>query len=83
MVNHARVFNVDLFYWRRVYQEVDFVLVKGTKVVAVEVKSTSRRGKLSGMAAFAKEFKVHRKLLVGADGIPPGEFMTTDILDWF
>jgi len=83
LVNAAKGTQVDVHYWSAGNHEVDFVLVKGAKVVAIEVKSTSRRGKLPGMAAFAKEFKVHRKLLVGADGIPIEEFMTTDILDWF
>jgi len=83
LVNAAKGTQVDVHYWSAGNHEVDFVLVKGAKVVAIEVKSGSRRGKLPGMAAFAKEFKVHRKLLVGADGIPIEEFMTTDILDWF
>ncbi|MBS3734470.1 MAG: ATP-binding protein [Phycisphaerae bacterium] len=83
LVNAVKGTHVDVHYWRAGNHEVDFVLVKGGKVVAIEVKSTPRRGKLSGMDAFAKEFTVHRKLLVGADGIPVEKFMTTDILDWF
>jgi hypothetical protein len=83
LVNAARGTQVAVHYWSAGDREVDFVLVKGAKVVAVEVKSARRRGKLSGMEAFSKEFKVHRKLLVGADGIPIEDFITTDVLAWF
>ena len=83
LVNATKGTQVAVHYWATGDYEVDFVLVKGDKVVAVEVKSTARRGKLSGMAAFAKEFKAHRKLLVGADGIPVEEFIMTDVNAWF
>ena len=83
LVNAAKGTQVAVHYWSAGDCEVDFVLVQGAKVVAVEVKSTHRRGKLSGMEAFSKEFKVHRKLLVGADGIPIEDFITTDVLSWF
>ena len=74
---------MSVHYWSSGNREVDFVLVKGAKAVAVEVKSSRQRGRLSGMEAFSNEFKVHKKLLVGADGIPIEEFMTTDLLSWF
>ena len=83
LVNAAKGTQVAVHYWSAGDRQVDFVLVKGTKVVAVEVKSTHRRGKLSGMEAFSKDFKVQRKLLVGADRIPIEEFITTDLLGWF
>lgn len=83
LVNATQGTQVNVHYWSAGNCEVDFVLVKGAKVVAIEVKSASRRGKLPGMDAFAKEFKIHRKLLVGADGIPIEDFITTDVLHWF
>jgi hypothetical protein len=51
--------------------------------VAIEVKSTPRRGGLGGMDAFDQEFHAHKKLLVGWDGIPVEEFITTDVMSWF
>ncbi len=54
---------------------MDFVLVKGKEVLALEVKSGRRRDALPGMARFAKKFPVRKKLLVGADGIPLPEFL--------
>jgi len=83
LVNSARVCDLDVFYWRDVNQEVDFVLVKGGKIIAIEVKSTRRRISLRGIEAFARQFKVHKKLLVGGQGIPLEEFLTTDASAWF
>jgi predicted AAA+ superfamily ATPase len=83
LVNQARVSDLDLFYWRDVNQEVDFVLVKGGNIIAIEVKSTRRRTSLPGIEAFARQFKVHKKLLVGGQGIPLEEFLTTDANAWF
>ena len=83
LVNQARVSDLEVFYWRDVNQEVDFVLVKGGKILAIEVKSTRRRTSLLGIGAFAKQFKVHKILLVGGQGIPLEEFLTTDASAWF
>ncbi len=74
---------VAVRYWSAGDSEVDFVLAKGAKVVAVEVKSAAGHRKLSGMEAFSKQFKVHRKLLVGPGGIPIEDFITTDVIEWF
>ena len=59
------------------------VLVHGSKVIAIEVKSSRRKTSVLGMEAFAKEFNVHRKLLVGGQGIPLEEFLTTSADAWF
>ena len=83
LVNQARVSDLEVLYWRDVNQEVDFVLVKGGKIIAIEVKSTRRRTSLLGIEAFARQFKVHKKLLVGGQGIPLEEFLTTDASAWF
>ena len=83
LVNGARMSDLEVYYWRNVNREVDFVLAKGGKIIAIEVKSTHRRTSLLGIDAFAKQFKVHKKLLVGGQGIPVEEFITTDVDAWF
>ena len=83
LVNSARASDLGVFYWRDVNQEVDFVLAKGGKVIAIEVKSSRRRASATGIEAFARQFRVHRKLLVGGQGIPLEEFLTTDASAWF
>ena len=75
-VNSVRGKNIQLAYWNERNFEVDFVLSRGAKIAAVEVKSGHRPDKLPGLALFAKEHKSVRKWLVGADGIPVEEFLT-------
>jgi predicted AAA+ superfamily ATPase len=83
LVNAAKGTPAGVYYWAAGDREVDFVLAKGAKAVAIEVKSIPRRGGLGGMDAFDQEFHAHKKLLVGGDGIPVEEFITTDVMAWF
>jgi predicted AAA+ superfamily ATPase len=73
---------MEVFYWSHRNAEVDFVLVKGKSVAAIEVKSGRRKTSLAGMDAFSREFPVKRKLLVGGDGIPLEEFLLTPVIEW-
>ncbi|MFZ0303204.1 MAG: ATP-binding protein [Terracidiphilus sp.] len=73
----------ELFYWREVEKEVDFVLRRGETVVAIEVKSGRRRDSLPGMVAFDRAFRPARKLLVGTGGIPVEEFLRMPAGDLF
>ena len=72
-------------YWRNNGREVDFVLVRGRRLVAVEVESGPRRGSSSGLAEFGERFDVtaSRRLLVGDGGIPLSEFLSTPAREWF
>jgi predicted AAA+ superfamily ATPase len=76
LANGSMMGEYELFYWREASKEVDFVLRKGDKVLALEVKSGNRRTSLPGMAAFDKIYAPTRKLLVGSGGIPFEEFLT-------
>jgi uncharacterized protein len=75
-VNSALGTDIQIFYWRELNQEVDFVLQRGKNVVAIAVKSGRRREALPGMEAFAKQFKLNRQLLVGGQGIALEEFLS-------
>jgi predicted AAA+ superfamily ATPase len=75
LANGAQMGDYELFYWREVSKEVDFVLRRGDKVLALEVKAGNRRTSLPGMAAFEKAFGPAKKLLVGTGGIPFEEFL--------
>ena len=83
LVNATRGTPVKVLYWSSGNTEVDFVLACGGQTVAIEVKSGVRRTALPGIEAMAKEFKLRRKLLVGSDGIPLGEFLETPPHSWF
>lgn len=74
--------NIELTCWRERNLEVDFVLGSGKKATAIEVKSGRRREAMPGMEAFAKQFRPQRKLLVGGQGIPLGEFLSKPAAHW-
>ena len=82
-------FDMRLLYWREGFHEVDFVLKRGRRVVAIEVKSgeerkpTRGRRPLPGMAAFEERFGPCGRLLVGVDGVPLNEFLTAPAGEWF
>lgn len=82
LLNSARGTNVEVCYWRERNRELDFVLKQGHSVVAIEVKSGRARDALAGIDAFSKEFKVTRKLLVGAGGIPLDDFLLQPLAHW-
>ncbi|MFH0799323.1 MAG: ATP-binding protein [Pseudomonadota bacterium] len=75
--------NGAVHYWRERGREVDFVVAAGKKILAIEVKGGRRRDALPGMAAFARDFKPGRLLLVGGDGIPLEEFLSKPGDQWF
>lgn len=82
LANAAAGGECEVFYWREGNREVDFVLKKGRKVVAIEVKSGRAPLAHSGLAAFAEAFKPKRTLIVGGDGIPVEEFLSRPVTDW-
>ncbi len=85
----AHLFNTGtpdcrLHYWREKDHEVDFVLSKGPKIIAFEVKSGVRRPRVCGLDRFAEQFDVHRAIVVGDEGeIPLSEFLSTPADEWF
>jgi predicted AAA+ superfamily ATPase len=64
----------NLYYWNENNNEVDFVIEKNGKIIALEVKSgVSSANK--GLSVFAQKFNPEKILLVGTDGIPLDEFL--------
>lgn len=75
---------ISLHYWREESSEVDFILRRGPRLVAIEVKSGSRQTTgVSGMAEFERRFKPVRRLLVGGGGVPLNEFLSVSANEWF
>ena len=74
LINHSISERYRLFYWRESNQEVDFVLEKDGKVIAIEVKS-GRRSANIGMSVFAQKFHPQKVLLVGTGGIGYEDFL--------
>lgn len=74
LINHSVSEGYSIYYWREGNAEVDFILEKRRKVVAIEVKSGAKSG-TAGMEAFAKAHTPYKVLLVGTGGIPYEEFL--------
>ena len=84
----AHLFNtattdITIHYWREGPYEVDFVLQRGPRLVAIEVKSGSRHWNARSMTEFERRFRPRRSLLAGKDGIPLNEFLTFSANEWF
>lgn len=83
LANAAHGTDIRLYYWAGKNTEVDYVLTKGKRIIAIEVKSGRKKGNLPGIENFSREFPVTKKLLVGEQGIPLKEFFNTPIQDFF
>jgi len=75
--------NTRVYYWRDGNSEVDFVLRSGIRLVAIEVKSSTRLRSTRGMKDFAKKYSPQESVVVGADGIPLSEFLSVPTRHWF
>jgi uncharacterized protein len=74
LINESLRDRFKVYYWRHRNHEVDFVLEQRGKVIGLEVKSGARQ-RASGMAAFQKEIKPDKVLLIGSGGLPCEEFL--------
>ncbi len=84
----AHLFNsatpdISLHYWRQNSIEVDFVLKRGPRLVAIEVKSGSRSAGATGMVEFNQRFASLRSVLVGERGVQLNEFLSVPANEWF
>ncbi len=70
----------EVLYWRDRGKEVDFVVQRGERLTAIEVKSGRRRDGLPGVAAFEAAHGPVEKRLIGADGTPLEAFLGDDAL---
>lgn len=82
LINSAQELGLNLFYWRDRNEEVDFVLEKRGKVVAIEVKTGFDRP-TSGMQSFKDQFSPAKILLVGRSGMPWQDFLRLNIAELF
>lgn len=70
-------------YWREKSLEVDFVLRRGPRMIAIEVKSGQRARRLPGLEGFKRKFQAAHTMLVGEGGTPIEEFLTKPVDYWF
>jgi predicted AAA+ superfamily ATPase len=68
-----------LRWWRHRDREVDFVLTRGERTLAIEVKSGRPRHTRSGLETFQAAFGNVPVLVVGSGGMPLAEFLETPL----
>lgn len=78
LVSQASIVGYDVYYWREKNEEVDYILVRNRKKIAIEVK-TGRRTTNKGLSTFAKSYNPHRSIVVGSGGLSVEEFLTMDL----
>jgi len=85
LMSMADELDYDVYYWREPSKvkeekdkEVDFVIVSGSEVTAIEVKS-GRRGMNSGLPAFVNAFHPQRSFVVGTDGVSLDDFLSCEV----
>jgi predicted AAA+ superfamily ATPase len=74
LLNHSISERYQLSYWREGNYEVDFIIQRGEKIIAIEVKS-GKKAENAGITVFAEKFKVNRCLLVGTGGLGIEDFL--------
>ena len=78
IVNEAFVHRFEVMYWREGNDEVDFVLRKNRKVVAVEVKSNGE-ATTTGLTKFRQLFNPTAAFIVGESGIKAEDFLAMNL----
>ncbi len=83
LVNESVNTGLEVFYWREGNKEVDFVLKKGNKIAALEVKSGKKKTALPGIDEFSKKYDTHKKYLIGRGGLELEDFFWLSPTDLF
>ena len=78
LVSQSQICDYKVYYWRDKADEVDFVLVRRKKKVAIEVKS-GRRTTNNGLPKFTEAYHPHKSIVVGSGGLSFEEFLTMDL----
>jgi len=74
LLNFAIPQNYTLYYWREGNNEVDFVLEKRGKIIAIEVKSSDSFNN-KGIEVFKNRYNPDKTYLIGNRGLPWEEFL--------
>lgn len=75
LINAAFERQISLFYWNESSREVDFVIERKGRIIAIEVKSGADSTN-EGMKIFDSLYHPEQLLTVGTDGIPLEQFLS-------
>lgn len=82
LINQSRRERFSVYYWRDRNDEVDFVLEKQGKIIAIEVKSSYSKNK-KGMNAFQRKFNPGKIYLIDNKGLSWQEFLKINPMELF
>ncbi len=82
LLNQSAAGGYNLYYWRERDNEVDFILEKNGKIVAIEVKSTPSK-QTKGMDAFVRNFNPGRIYLIDNKSLRWEDFLRINPLELF
>lgn len=82
LINQAHRESFSVYYWRDRNDEVDFVLEKQAKIIAIEVKSSYSKNK-KGMNAFQRKFNPDKIYLIDNKGLSWQEFLKINPVELF
>jgi len=82
LINHSISQNYLVYYWRERNNEVDFILERRGKIIAVEVKSNDSENS-KGLEVFKKRFNPDKLYLVTNRGLSWQEFLKINPTELF
>jgi uncharacterized protein len=82
LINHAISQNYSVYYWRERNDEVDFILERRGKIIAVEVKSNDSEN-IRGLEVFKNKFMPDKLYLVSNRGLSWQEFLRINPVELF
>lgn len=82
LVNSSLSQGADVYYWRDGNYEVDYVVHKGNKLIAIEVKSGKVQKTLPSLAEFSKRYRLSKTIVVGTQELSLREFLETPMQKW-
>jgi len=82
LLSSSEEIGFQLFWWREGNDEVDFILKKGGKLVAIKVKS-GYESKPGGMETFRTKFYRDKLILDGNPGLFWQDFLKLDLNQLF
>jgi len=83
LINESINTGLEIFYWRERNREVDFVLKKDDRIIALEIKTGKKEVTLPGIEEFSRKYDTHKKLLLGKGGLEFKDFFMFPPIDLF
>jgi len=77
LISEAFTGSYEVYYWRDSNLEVDYILKKDNKIIAIEVKSNSDSTN-KGLSVFRERYKPYGSLVVGKGGMDVETFLGTN-----